>query len=260
MAKKTNRRKPKTERKTRSGAVFSTDKRTGQREYDLTNSTNILRDMNRAIIEQTGKSGSTLKATQWFVEKIESSQMLIPDSQALTLALLRDRIRATTKVFLEMPGRMFAFTYLPKTRGQLEYYDVTPLIITLPQEPTIEKKNDNILGINLHYVEPEIRAELLDKLLRISHKHFGEKLPPKGVGYFQIEYEMLKSIKFVQGLPCVRSYDPIRILGRPVLIPSNEWGNATALPFENFVKKRTETIWLETRIKIREFIRSLGDM
>jgi hypothetical protein len=60
------------------------------------------------------------------------------------------------------------------------------------------------------------------------------------------------------GLPCLRSYDPARIIGNPVLIPSNEWGNAVALPFENFVKTTEKRVFLETRLKIREFIRSLG--
>lgn len=258
MAKRINK-KPNKERKTRSGAIFTT-KSTGQKEYDLSNSTNILRDMNRALIEETKRSGSMVGAANWFIEKIESSQMILPDSNELTMSLLKNRQRASSRVFLEMNGRMFAFLYLPKTRSELAYYDVTPLIITLPRDPVEQKKNNNILGINLHYIEPEIRAELLNKLLRISHRHFGERPPPKGVGYFNLEYEMLKMIKFVQGLPCVRSYDPMRILGKPVLIPSNEWGNAVALPFENFIKKRQEKVWLETRIKIREFIRRLGDI
>jgi len=240
-------------KKTVSGALFSKDTN-GDIFYDLSRSTNILRDMNRAIIEETKKSGSNPGATKWFIDAIESGKMILPKEPILTEKILNNRYRTASESYLDFPGRMFAFRYYPKNIPSLKYYDFTPLIITLDQI------DGNILGINLHYLPPELRAELIDKMLKISNYYQGEKMPPKGVGYFRIEYQMLKSMKYLFGLPCVRMYDPSRILGRPILIPSNEWGNATSLPFENFIKSSDRRVWIETKRKIQYFIKSIGSM
>jgi len=223
-----------------------------EKKLDLTKSNDLLLDMNRAIIEETKKSGSSVGATQWFLEKIQSGNMILPDD-TLTMDILSDKKRLSSKAFMELPGRMFTFIYRPKTKSKLPYYDITPLIITLPTET----ETDNILGINLHYIDPELRAELVDRLIRIAHPRTGEKMPPKGVGYFRVNYDLLKTRKFLFGIPCIRSYDPDRIIGRPVLIPSNEWGNAVSLPFENFVKAKEGKIWVESRRAMRKFIQSI---
>lgn len=251
MKRRTNIRT--NEKKTRNGAVFFNN-RSGDRVYDVSNSTNILRDMNRAILEETKGTGSNPGAVEWFTEKIKSGQMILPDNDEIAEAVFRNRSRQVSRTFFEMPGQMFAFVYRPKTAAKLPYYDMTPLIITLPRE----SDTDNILGINLHYLDPELRGKLLDiLLLRSTAEPKREVPPPKGVGEFMVDYQMLKSMKYLLSLPCVRSYDPMRIIGRPVLIPSNEWGNATALPFESFAKAMDDTIWLESRRKLLEFVRML---
>lgn len=246
-------------KRTKSGAEFTKNKK-GDAVYDLRDSTNILRDMNRAIIQETKKSGSSEGATQWFIDKINSGLMIVPEDHELVSSLFKNRSRAVSRMFFELPGRMFTFLYRPVGMAKLEYYDISPLIITLPTEKTGEEETDTVLGLNLHYLEPDIRAELIDRMLKLSTRRFGEKPPPKGVGYFHQTYEMMKSIRYVYGLPCLRSYRIDRIIGKPILIPSNEWGNAVALPTESFVKAKSNRVWVESRIKIREFIRSLADM
>jgi len=221
-------------------------------KIDLSKSKDLLLDMNRAIIEETKKSGSSVGATQWFLEKINSGNLILPDD-TLTSDLLSDKRRMSSKAFMVLPGRMFTFIYRPKTKSELPYYDLTPLIITLP----VEKETENILGINLHYIDPELRGELIDRLLRMAHARTGEKMPPKGVGHFRVNYDLLKTRRFVFGVPCIRSYDPDKIIGRPILIPSNEWGNAVSLPFENFVKAKEARIWVESRRAMRKFIQSI---
>ncbi len=227
----------------------------GEIVYDLRKSVNLLRDMSKILLKETNlKGGSSRGAAEWFIQAIERGQMIVPEEESLLTAMIDNaRSRKASKTYLELEGRMFAFMYTPRTRVKLEYYDFTPLVITLGVNDS-----GNILGINLHYLEPDLRAELVDKMLSFSNRRFGEKMPPKGVGNFIIDYQMLKSVRLIMGLPCLRSYDPARIIGNPVLIPSNEWGNAVALPFENFVKTTEKRVFLETRLKIREFIRSLG--
>lgn len=239
---------------TNYGMKIKTDPN-GETVYDLRKSVNLLRDMSKVLLDETNlRGGSSRGAANWFISAIEKGQMIIPTDENLLTAMIDNaRSRKSSKTYLELEGRMFAFMYTPKTRVKLDYYDFTPLVVTLGINGS-----GNILGINLHYLEPDLRAELIDKMLSFSNRRFGEKMPPKGVGNFIIDYEMLKSVRLIMGLPCLRSYDPTRIIGNPVLIPSNEWGNAVSLPFENFVKTTEKRVFLETRLKIREFIRSLG--
>lgn len=243
------------EEKTKNGAIFSKDK-TGDPIFDMRKSNNLLKDMNRAIISETKRSGSEIGAINWFINAIESGQMVMPPDVEITTDLIRSRERMATQGYLQLPGRMFTFFYNPKTKAKLPYYDITPLIITLPIEE--ENPSGRILGINLHYIEPELRAELIDRLLQFAYAKKGEKNPPKGVGFFRVDYSLLNARRFVFGIPCVRSYDPARIIGRPVLIPANEWGNAVALPYNNFVKANENRVWLESRAAIRKFIQSIG--
>lgn len=256
--------------KTKDGGIIKTDA-LGNKQYDLSKSSSILKDMNRAILDETKKSGSAPGATQWFLDAIASGQIELPQRDDITSNLLQDRANACSKNYLLLPGRMFTFLYRPKTKIDLRYFDVTPLIITLPlpkdSTPGMvsgvgynseESNSSRILGLNLHYIEPELREYLIEKLLHISSKNLGGKIPPKGIGYFRIDYDLLKTIRYVFGMPCIRSYDMGRIIGRPVIIPSNQWGNAVSLPFENFVKAKNRKIWVESRRLIREFIKNMG--
>lgn len=256
---------------TKDGGIIKEDQ-LGNKQYDLSKSSSILKDMNRAILDETKKSGSAPGAAQWFLDAIATGQIELPQRDDITTNLLEDKSITCSKNYLLLPGRMFTFLYRPKTKADLRYYDTTPLIITLPTPReaesgvgysgvgyTSEQNNSKtVLGMNLHYLEPELREAFLEKLLHISSKSLKGKIPPKGIGYFRIDYDLLNSIRYVFGMPCIRSYDMGRIIGRPVIIPSNQWGNAVSLPYENFVKAKNKKIWVESRRLIREFIKSMG--
>lgn len=247
--------------RTPGGAVFYRLK-DGSTQYDLTDSKNLLRDMNRAIIKDTNgaKSGSSNGAIRWFLNAIEEGQMLLPENHELTSQIFKNKSRSLSKastIFTDYPGRMYAFTYRPKNIAKLPYYDFTPLIISLPRTKQMEESG-LLFGINLHYIDPEIREAFVERLLKISSRRFGDKPPAKGSGFFYIDYDVIKSLRFVFGMPCIRTYSLDRIIGKPILIGSNEWGNAVSLPFENFVKAKTSRVWVETRIKIKEYIRNIA--
>lgn len=238
----------------------------GEKSFDLRKSSDILSDMNKALMTLTKMNGGASEgAVQWFVDTIKSGQIILPDKHNIATNLLENSDNTASKGYFQFPGRMFTFLYRPKTKVELEYYDITPLIITLPKQENGKNKNSgevrkqNILGINLHYIEPDLRGELIDKLLRLAHKKTGEDKPSKGIGHFRLNYDLLTSVRFAFSIPCIRSYDPHRIIGRPILIPSNQWANATALPFENFLKAKNRKIWVESRKQIKEFIKNIDE-
>ena len=56
------------------------------------------------------------------------------------------------------PGDMVMYTYNPKLKKVLPYYDAFPLTIV------VGPAKDGFYGINLHYLPPRVRAIFLDKL------------------------------------------------------------------------------------------------
>ena len=53
---------------------------------------------------------------------------------------------------------MYTFFYDPKTKKDLPYYDRFPLIFK------IKNVSGGFLGINMHYLPPQLRARLMDAL------------------------------------------------------------------------------------------------
>ena len=60
------------------------------------------------------------------------------------------------------PGDMVMYTYNPKLKDVLPYYDAFPLTIV------VGPAKDGFYGINLHYLPPKVRAIFLDKLNLIA--------------------------------------------------------------------------------------------
>ena len=81
-----------------------------------------------------------------------------------TSPLLSDPKRSRLKRKMEI-GKMYFFIYDPKTKEKLPYYDLFPLVIPIGE---YSGKSKGFLGLNLHYVHPKNRIELLDKLEQIS--------------------------------------------------------------------------------------------
>ena len=55
-------------------------------------------------------------------------------------------------------GKMYFFTYNPKWKKELPWYDTFPLVFP------IKTYSDGFLGLNFHYLSPKERAVLMDQL------------------------------------------------------------------------------------------------
>ena len=72
-------------------------------------------------------------------------------------------------------GSMYFFEYDPKHKATLPYYDRFPLIFP------INKVKGGILGMNMHYLPPKMRAQLMDALYTVASSkriRFWSGLPP----------------------------------------------------------------------------------
>lgn len=139
-------------------------------------------------------------------------------------------------------GNMFMFFYDAKHKETLPYWDRFPLIFPL------ELYDDGFLGINLHYLDRNLRLRLFDKLLDFkSNPRFDDDTKLK------LSYALLSSVsKFPEVRPCIKRYLSDHVRSQFLRVHPSEWEIALFLPVEMFQKKSTEYVWAESRRQIRQ--------
>ena len=174
-----------------------------------------------------GPDLSSREAGTWLRKKIKELNI-----KQRTLLTDHDRLRRSTYI-----GKMYFFFYDPKTKQQLPYYDIFPLVIPL------ERHNDGFLGLNLHYVAPKIRMQILDTLYKTASNNKMDDTTRMKVNY-NIITSIAKS-RFMK--PCIKKYLTSHIASRFVLVSADEWHFAAMLPFEAFQKLPKTKVFIESR-------------
>jgi len=184
------------------------------------------------IKQQLAKSGAeprTTTARDWLRSKIKD---LKPTRQAL----LNDKERLKTNTII---GRMYFYYYDPKLKDELPYYDRFPLVIP------IERYQDGFLGLNLHYISPRQRIELLDAL-----SDFANNSKYDETTRFRLSWNKLKTIgKSFKAKPCVKRYLFKHVDSRFLEITADEWDIAALLPFQNFQGATANKVYNDSRNK-----------
>ena len=184
------------------------------------------------IKQQLAKSGTeprTAAARDWLMSKIKD---LKPTRQAL----LNDKERLKTNTII---GRMYFYYYDPKLKDELPYYDRFPLVIP------IERYQDGFLGLNLHYISPRQRIELLDAL-----SDFATNSKYDETTRLRLSWAKLKTVgKAFKAKPCVKRYLFKHVDSRFLEITADEWDIAALLPFQNFQGATANKVYNDSRNK-----------
>jgi len=139
-------------------------------------------------------------------------------------------------------GKMYMYFYDPKTKKDLPYYDKFPLVFIL------EIYDDGFLGLNLHYLPPDLRLILFEKLITLmSSKQYNDQTR------LRVSYKIIKNIarfKFAQ--PCIKRYLTTHIRSKIKNVPAEDWEIALFLPVETFRKQIKEVVWNDSRKKVRQ--------
>jgi hypothetical protein len=169
------------------------------------------------------------EATTWFQKK---ARALGPIGS--TKMLKDERLIAKAKPLI---GDMVMYTYNPKLRQTLPYYDTFPLTIMVGPAP------GGFYGINLHYLPPKVRAIFLDHLsATASNKKFDKTTRLK------ITYQMLKATKkYKYFKPCFKHYLSKHVNSRIMKVDAAEWNIAIFLQTAAFRKKSDTFIWSRSR-------------
>lgn len=191
--------------------------------------TDLLTKASRAGIQQ-----GTREASIWFrntAQQVNNVQIN---------RLMDDKANLRNKITITDIGCMFMFSYDPKFKETLPYYDRFPLILL------VELTGDGFYGLNLHYLPPMLRAKLLDALieLRIGDKYKDNRN--------RISYQILKGAsRFKYFKPCFKKYLYNHVIQRQFLhVETDNWDKALMLPTERFTKATRDVIWKESQEKV----------
>lgn len=146
------------------------------------------------------------------------------------------------------PGTIIMFYYDPIHKKTLPYYDEFPLVIIL------QKTKNGFLGLNLHYIPPQIRSKILLHLL-IELDSIGgivENAQQNEVVRLKLTHKILQNLTSSWYFyPCIREYNFDKVRSKMLNISSSDWVNVVNLPFENFVKESKTNIW-------KDYIKQIG--
>jgi hypothetical protein len=133
------------------------------------------------------------------------------------------------------------YTYDPKLKRSLPYYDTFPLTIV------VGPAKNGFYGINLHYLPPKVRAIFLDHLNDVaSNQKFDNTTK------FRITYNLLKATKnYKYFKPCFKHYLTKGVNSKIMKVSASEWNIAIFLQTATFRKASEGRVWTDSRRQYR---------
>lgn len=176
-----------------------------------------------------GIQARTKEAEVWFAKNVKKLGKLGPN------VLKDDRLKKTRI----RAGDMVMYTYDPKLKKTLPYYDTFPLAIIVGKAP------GGFHALNLHYLPPKVRAIFLDKLNDVTNNQkFDDSTK------FKITYKLLQSTKnYKYFAPCYKHYLTPNVTSSVMKVNAAEWNIAIFLQTAAFRKKSQRYIWGQSRRK-----------
>tara|TARA_B100002019_G_scaffold282127_1_gene286996 strand:- start:629 stop:1246 length:618 start_codon:yes stop_codon:yes gene_type:complete len=172
------------------------------------------------------------KSVQWYVRAVRNYARGINTFQE---ARQSDLGKEATQ--LEV-GKMYLFSYDPKTKADLPYYDTVPLVVITEPLP------GGFSGINLHYLAPTFRANLLDKIMPTDRSALTDK------SVLRATWSFLKNFsRFPEARGSVKKYLTPHITGKMIEVDPENWKAAIFLPVQSFVGASDRTVYRNTMEK-----------
>ena len=178
---------------------------------------------------RAGVPARTDKSRKWFQRKIKELGKVQPRK------VLKDT--ALHKTNKPLIGDMIMYFYDPKLKAELPYYDRFPLTIM------VQPAKGGFHGLNLHYLNPTIRALFLDELMKLGPSKISET-----TRITKLKYRLLNGVaKYKEFKPCFKHYLMNHVDSRIVRVGMPEWEIAVFLPTQQFKKKSAQAVWAESR-------------
>lgn len=178
---------------------------------------------------RAGIKPRTRESREWFRNKLKTVRRIDRNKLMKESELVRTD--------QSIAGHMYMFSYDPKTKDTLPYYDKFPLVIVVgPAE-------GGFYGLNLHYLPPALRAKFLDALLDITNnKKYDESTK------FKLSYQFLKkSSKMKYFAPCFKHYLTEHVRGQFAKVLAPEYEIAVFLPTADWAKGSAAKVYGDSR-------------
>ena len=178
---------------------------------------------------RAGVQARTDKSRNWFRKQVTALGTI-----NRTSLLKDDALEATSNPKI---GDMIMYTYDPKMKKELPYYDTFPL--TILGAPT----KGGFQGLNLHYLSPQVRALFLDRLMELAPKNITDS-----TRLARLRYNTIKGAnKYKEFKPCFKQYLMSHVRSRIVRVPMTEWEIAVFMPTQRFKKVKDQSVWRYSR-------------
>lgn len=199
----------------------------------------MLKDIKRQGVTLT-KSEASMKWLQGYGQQLAGGKTRDKKSKGLVTAgelMAAEKGNLSTKFKL---GRMYMFFYDPKFKETLPYYDRFPCIFPLNAKDGVHGVK-GFLGLNLHYLPPDLRAKMMDELWKVENNARLTK-----------NKKLVLTYGLLQGLsnywkPCLKHYLNPHVRSRFLEVPYEAWELALTLPLAQFEKKSSVAVWQESR-------------
>jgi hypothetical protein len=150
---------------------------------------------------------------------------------------LNDKKNRRPSLVVRDIGSMFMYFYDPKTKDQLPYYDIFPMIFLLDLDAK------GFLGMNLHYIPPYYRAVLMDALYKVTNNDKYDDTTK-----LKLSYKVLSgSGKFPYYEPCIKRYLWNHVGSDFLNVEPIYWDTALMLPLERFKKATKDRVWADSK-------------
>jgi hypothetical protein len=185
-------------------------------------------DKLKDAIKTNSVTAKAKAAGNWFRSIVNRTKGQFSDETPKTILQRSDSL-----VSKSVLGKMYFYSYDPKWKDDLPWYDTFPLVFPIERYP------DGFLGLNFHYLAPKHRAILMDQLkMFANNKKYDETTKLK------LTYNMLKGFtKIKRARPTVHRYLSSKVKSKYVLVNADEWEVALFLPVEKFKKASKKQVW-----------------
>lgn len=193
-----------------------------------------------SIFEEIKKNPKFLadKSVDWFKTKIKELSPIAPIDRANLLAQTRNTMQSNAL----LPGTLTFFSYDPKYKEVLPYYDKFPLSFIVG----IDKFGFS--GVNFHYLTVPMRIRLYDAMYSIARQSVNKTTQQVLV----LNWKLLSNFsKFPAVAPAVKKYLFGHVQSKFIKISLDDWKIAILLENAEFKKTSAANVrTISTRIAL----------
>lgn len=172
------------------------------------------------------------KSKNWFTQQVNLLNATKINSSMLMKS--RNEMQRAGSI---TPGSMYVFKYSALHAETLPYWDRYPLVIPFSQG------KGSFHGLNLHYLHPQLRVQLLDKLMMYAtNADLDENTKLKFTWHMAAAAAKNKYIG-----SCVKMYLTQQVQSQFQKVLPEYWTAALMLPLESFQNTSKQSVWRESR-------------